>query len=517
MTRTMKYLLTFFVSTFFFALTYKSATSEFLSIDLVLIGFLLVVVVSGECLIARIFARYRLIENYILAGFTIFNIFYLNLVMNQGFIALPRYYGQVPALLTGAFIVVTLFDMMDRSKRFSKTLPTLFALFSVGVVLWAVIPHGPTIATFVNKPGKTNADNVRLIPFARKPNVYFVSFDSLIPKVLLKKYIGLETTAYHDVLGANFRRFENFFADRIPSKPSLNSLLALDINHYDEAVKDGTAKEFFVGFKPSPLFELFKNNGYETTTFYRGYYFGKSKGPFVDNYQFTNQGNSRLAKWLKNTEGACEFINLDGIKALTFLGYCYLANSNMFTKILSLTEGDNQLNTLIRLMRDGLNKTTPQVFVAYLFSPGHTPNDFNENHKQELIEYRDYYQKQSKITASYLNNLIQFINDEDPTAILYVFGDHGPLVSRRADIKKDSMFAIQDKFGVYGGIFPKDRCKNSFSEQDKAGLMTVALGARLIIQCLAGGKDPFVNFEGYRLPTISEPGISRNYEDYLYE
>lgn len=279
----MKYLLSFFITIFFFTLTYQSTPAEFSSIDLLAIGFLIVVVSAGEVLIARIFSRYRILENYILAGFTVFNILFLNLVFVKEFVALPSF-GQVIVLLVGIFVVAALFEIIENLKLIAKVLPTLFAMASIIVILVTVVAVVPTNLSNSNEPGMTSAEKIRLVKFALKPNVYFVSFDSLIPKVLLRNYIGLESTPYHGVLSANFQRFNNFFADRNHTKISLNSLLALDMDYFDKAFKEKTYLKFFSGRRPSPLLEIFKYNGYETTTYYRSNIFGKFKGPFVDNY-----------------------------------------------------------------------------------------------------------------------------------------------------------------------------------------------------------------------------------------
>ena len=170
-------------------------------------------------------------------------------------------------------------------------------------------------------------------------------------------------------------------------------------------------------------------------------------------------------------------------------------------------------------------KSAPQIFVSYIFSPGHTEK-FYPDPKQDLIDFRKQYAEKSKTTASYLLELINFINEEDPTAILYVFGDHGPYMSRGIDIEKNSEFVVQDRYGVWGGIFPKDRCENTFSslKLNKETFMTVSKVAHWIIHCLSNGENAILSPEGYKLPDMIyrgfkgiPSGVSNRYEDYLYE
>jgi len=505
----LKYLLTLFLTALFFALTYSGSPAEFLPADLLLIGVLIVLVTAFEYILTRLFSRHPLLEQTLLAGFITVNILYLNLILNEAFIFLPRY-GQALALLVSVFIIKTLLDMMDHSRVTAKALPLLLAIATAGFMMAEVEPRASIV---VDKSDQNVAENVRLVHFTHKPNVYFVGFDALIPKPLLTKSLGLETSSYHEVLGANFRRLKNFFADRVPTRQSLNSLLALDISYYDKTLENGTAANFFAGLNPSPLFDIFKHNGYETTTFFRSRYFGQLKGPYVDHYEYIDEGFNLVG-------GACEFIKPWGLRAFTFLGYCYFVKSKAYARLLSyfsvLLEIQDEADVLVTLMRDALDKDVPQLFVAYLFSPGHTDLQYNQKSRQDREEYREYFQESSKITAAYIKQLISFIQEEDPTAILFVFGDHGPFMSRGSKVEDDSTFFVQDRYGIYGGIFPKDRCEDTFSSHNNENFITLAQAARLIIRCLTDGTDALAAPEDYHLD-ISAPSVSKKYEDYLYE
>ena len=504
----MKYLLIFFISIFFFSLTYVSAAEEFHSVDLVIIGCLSVFVIGLEILIARLFIKNLIIHNLILAGFTTINILYVNLVMNMGFMGLPRY-GQLLTLLLGLFILNAFMNMLTEFPRFARLLPAIFALATGGILaqtLFSVAPV-PEVST---EQEIASAKNIRIVDFKTKPNVYFISFDALIPKKILKKHLGLETTPYHDLLDVEFRRFSNFFADRIPTRESLNSLLALDLRYFSETERKGVASDFFPGLIPSPLFEIFKHNGYETNTFYNSGYLGNKKGPHVDNYFFNDNDVRR---------GACEFVDFSGFKVLAFFGYCSVVNSEWFKSNISRRTTSKEIDFFIESLKDGVKKDIPQVFVAYIYSPGHTPSTFDNHKKGALNAYRKAYLDASKETAVYFNKLITFIKEEDPGGVLYVFGDHGPWISRQDSFLDNKAFFIQDRFAVYGGIYPPDRCEESFSNPYNKKFMTVLQGAHMIIRCLSGGENAFITQEDYSLPTLTttiEDEIYR-YEDYLYE
>lgn len=494
----MKYIFICLVSAFFFSLTYASAPTEFTGLDFWVLGLLCATVFVVQILIARKFSKNQIVQNLILAGFATTNILCLNLVLNEDFLILPIY-GQLLGLLLALFILFTFMNMLDENTRIAKVLPALFVLATAGVLLQSLLSVA-TVAEVLIEPGKTSAKNIRLVDFRTKPNVYFISFDSIIPKVLLQKHLDLETTPYHEVFDANFRQFRNFFADRIFTKASLNSLLALDIGHFSEAAQNNTESYFFPGLTPSPLFEIFKHNGYETNTLYISRFLGPKKGQHVDNY-WVNTSDLR--------RGVCEFMGTDGFKVLTLMGYCYIVKNAKFP-------WRKQSDFLIKHMRAGLQKNTPQIFVAYLYTPGHTPPAFKRQDKEAFDRYRQKYLRRSKSTAKAIKEIVAFIDKEDPEALVYVFGDHGPFLSRRHSIKKDTTFIVQDRYGVYGGIYPRDRCAESFATPYNQDYMTILQGAHMIIRCLSGGENAFLKQEDYRLPKPLT-NFNNRYEDYLYE
>jgi len=506
----MKYLLMLLISVFFFALTYASAPMEFTRVDLGIIICLLAGVLTVEFLIAHLFTRYRILQNLILAGFATINILYLNLVLNEGFNYLPIY-GRGLGLLLALFILFTFMNMQDENTIIAWVLPASFAVVTAGV-LAPTLFSAASVSGASTEYGKTSAKNIRIVDFESKPNVYFIGFDSLIPKVLLQKYLSLETTAYHEVLDANFQRFRNFFSDGALTKPSLNSLLALDLGHFKEAAVNKTEYDFFPGLVPSPLFEIFKHNGYETTTLHNNFYFGTIKGPYVDNY---------LVNRSIFNNAVCQFLRVNGLRAPTLMGYCRLLRSvKVRTTLMKLGFVDKEkgdIDFLIDSMRAGLQNDIPQILVAYIWSPGHTITaTFDRKADGVFDKYKQKYFKNSKATASHLNKIVTFISREDPEAVVYVFGDHGPYISRRDTFEEDSTFFVQDRFGVYGGIHPRGRCAKPFSKPYNKDFMTVTQGAHMIIRCLSGGKDAFLTLEDYYIPGL-ETKIHNHYQDYLYE
>jgi hypothetical protein len=327
----------------------------------------------------------------------------------------------------------------------------------------------------------------------------------------MQKHINIATTPYHEILDSQFRRFPNFFADYPHTLPSLNSLLALDTEYYNKAVEDNTQLYFFPGLIPSPLLEIFKSNGYETTTSFQALFMGHEKGPHVDNY--------RVNRW-DLREGVCKFLDIDQFKAITLAGYCYLVNERILEWAFMKAEGtteQNEVEFLLKYMREGLHREVPQLFVSYIFSPGHTFLGFINTSAEKMEKFQNHYLEASKLTADYLEQIVRFVAEEDPEAIVYIFGDHGPHMARRVSLEDDPVFLVQDSLGVYGGIHPADRCAEAFATPYSANYMTVSQGILVIIRCLSGGEDAYIKKREYRLPEEFITGGKDRYEDYLYE
>ena len=167
-------------------------------------------------------------------------------------------------------------------------------------------------------------------------------------------------------------------------------------------------------------------------------------------------------------------------------------------------------------MQAGLERQTPQILVSYIYSPGHTEKTYNHDNQAKREKYKKEYLENSVTTAVELEKIITFLKEKDPTAILYVAGDHGPWLSRKVKYKDNPEFYVQDKYAVFGGIFPKDNCAQSFSKPYTDKFMTISYGSHMIIRCLSGGKDAFIKLDDITLPQKTAEGHDR-YENYLYE
>ena len=191
-----------------------------------------------------------------------------------------------------------------------------------------------------------------------------------------------------------------------------------------------------------------RENGYETTSIFNSTFFGHIKGPHIDNYVINEKHG-----------GICTLLD-ENIMRWAFWGYCRIMEVN-WRQVDSVYKGDFLVRELTNL-----DKRIPQFVIAHLYLPGHTPKIFNYDNREDREKFTEQYQDRTNSAATYLGQVIDHIENNDPSAILFVFGDHGMWLSRGAEIEDDPTFFLQDRFGILGGVFPPDTCAGYFDEAE---------------------------------------------------
>ena len=353
-------------------------------------------------------------------------------------------------------------------------------------------------------PATVDTTYIRDISFRETPNLYFVSFDALAPRALLKKYLGLETTKFHDLFNNYFRRFPNFFANSVRTAHSLNTVLALDVDAYTSQRRELRARgadpdpRLFSGQNPSNLLGILHKNGYETTSIYRDSYFGDEKGQHINNY---------ITFYDKTV---CNLLDA-GIRDFSFWGYCRLVGKGISRSRASALSAER----ITKVNADD----KPQFVMAHLYAPGHTSKSFRYDDAEQLEAFRRGYINGSEGAARYLDLIVRHLEENDPGAILLVFGDHGPFLSQGLQFEDDPEFVFQDRYGIPGGVYPRDTCARWFDEASSQGYMTTLDAVHALLRCLSGGESPLIKPRKYAQPGYGPiPGHNKPYyEDFLYE
>ena len=347
-----------------------------------------------------------------------------------------------------------------------------------------------------------DVSNIRGVSLSRTPNLYFISFDSLVPRALLKKYFDVDGTGFHTLFDAKFRRFPNLFANANSTKRSLNTVLALDPQVYNSQRAAGRDPGMFSGRSPSPLLGILRENGYETSTLFDNSYLGKRKGPWVDNYVYFQ--NRTL----------CGLLD-EEIRPWAFWGYCRWfrrAGSHFppfLERITSVDAGGE-----------------PQFTMAHLYIPGHASHRYGDAAAFE--RYRARYLRRIETAAGYLDRIVRHV-EEDPGAILLLYSDHGMWLSQGMGFDDDPEFFVQDRYGVLGGVFPPEACASWFDAAAAPGWMTLLDAVHAVLSCLSGGESALVEPRTYMIDIRGRPATRppsgrseeaarhADFADFLYE
>ena len=154
--------------------------------------------------------------------------------------------------------------------------------------------------------------------------------------------------------------------------------------------------------------------------------------------------------------------------------------------------------------------------IAHLNLPGHTSQRFRYDNSGDKEIFVEQYREASNGAAVFLGQIIEHVRSNDPTAILFVFGDHGMYVSRGVELEEDPAFVLQDRFGILGGVYPQDRCEEYFDEAESKGYMTMLDAVHAILGCLSGGQTALLEPRRDRfLEGLEEHDY--HYQEFLYE
>ena len=479
-----------------FAATYSSSPGAFSETDLRDILLRGGTVNTAVLLPTLLFLRSKAIANATLALIVMASVATAYIIHTDLYLAANA--AVLIALCAGSGAGLFLaFDLMDKRRWGGPALSALAASALLGLGLtWS----GNGVSA--KPPPMLDSTYIRDISFREKPNLYFVSFDALVPRPLLKKYLDLETTKFHDLFETRFRRFPNFFANAVSTRNSLNTVLALDVDAYSSQREKLTARGddpepfLFSGQNPSNLIGILQGNGYESTSIYVDSYLGEKNGQYIDNYITTYD------------KTVCSLLDAS-IQAFSFWGHCWFGRADWFIAL------DISAEQITKVKVDA----KPQFVMAHLYAPGHTDTDFRYGDAEQIEEFRAMYIDSTERAGRYLDLIIRHLEENDPDAILLVYGDHGLYLSRGLRFEDDPEFFFQDKYGILGGVYPRDTCPRWFDEASSQGYMTILDAVHALLRCLSGGESPLINPQKNTHPWNMSFHLHDRpyYEDFLYE
>ena len=514
----------FLLSGFWLLMTLNSAYDTFYN-DIFLISPLVGLICVFQILFL-LMIRVKFSEwmcNVFFALFAVVNISCLYLFFIIAFVSLPPL-TQAAILIVAILVAHQFFASLSSGGWWTKSVIGIVSILFFINIAWLVFSLYLTAEGSTTRIKDTES-KVEIVNFRQKPNVYFISFDALLPASLAKKFLQTDNFAPLDfILENGFYQFKNAFSDGSGTIFSLNQLLAMDPDYFQLLVKQGRHWGLFTGMTPSPALEIFKANGYITNTYFRDQYMGHQVGPYVNNHKVA---------YRINYFSFCRNHLAVNASIFGFFGYCLISESERVRNfIFNINISDMEklgafqyVDFVLKDFSRQLSIGKPFVSFMHIISPDHAPLTLNEN---QLDEYRkQVIQTLDDETPRLMEKIFNFIQANDPKAFIYFYADHGQWLSQwiastefQELNKEDREFYIQDRYGILAAFYPPNVCAEYFNAPMMKPFVTNTKVLRQVIRCLAGGDDPIPTPVEYRLWPYEDgyQGDERGYyEDYLYE
>ncbi len=341
-------------------------------------------------------------------------------------------------------------------------------------------------------------DYVKAADFVERPNVYLIGMLSAVPDALLDRHLGTGPSPLNDYLRQHFRVFSNVFSETYTTRASYDLLLSLNQDYLLD-LNDLVPGGLLSGALPSPLLTIFARNGYETNALYEDTKFGAVKGPYVDHYELALPASLCSDNFINEPE-----------RSLAFFGACVLSRAYPLSALKPSLDAVFARH-LIQIARIG-ERSRPQLTIMHMRPPFHYSGPKLKAADPDAVrDFTGRYERGTSVAAANLQRLVDQIRQDDPTALLFVFGDQGLGLSEDDGI---SPFFVQDRLGVIGAVSPAGACAEYLpSPSTRASITTVQILSSLI-SCLSGGDS--VHDAGYRHKALIDRQTI-DLEPYVYE
>lgn len=577
------------ISLLMFSITYARATNFINDEDLIGLVIYLFIITSLQYLaIQYIFKNSLILKNIAFSFVLLINAQMILLDFIPEISAL-KFFAEISVYIIFIFLSYLLSSVISKSKKSLIILP-IITIFSSLFLLKTYTSSEPAPFIYKNnlekiKPNieynvfnKQFNDQNYNISFFDKPDLIVISFESLVSEAHWKMHTKRkEQIPMHTLIENNMASFKNHFSEEIETYWSISSLFSLTPDSYyrleRNAVKHRNLDERFgvvSGRTPSPLTHILRENGYEISTFTELVdAWGMKKGPYVDNYYHAPFKKAYVTS-------VCQ---ISGVRTgdYSFLGFCIVrdtiikviekifpdknnpnlmwtqefgsmdVNDSMYSGV---AQAYHQIEDIIQ-KSDDTNR--PQFLFAHLKWPHASPTAYTPNYRNKSDgSFRRtvlHYEKNSMVSAHFLNQIIELFKDRKKDTIIYVFGDHGMFLSKHLNkdqdtfedqhfswtidgdfILGDEIFDINklvednpqktieifdkssldktitytrstepyrtiDIYGTYGGLYSSHQCANyALNKNLQIGYITPQLTMHSLITCLADEKSKKSNY-----------------------
>tara|TARA_Y100001936_G_scaffold217150_1_gene228861 strand:- start:413 stop:1966 length:1554 start_codon:yes stop_codon:yes gene_type:complete len=503
------FLLFILASLYFFTMGFQAIITEVVvSISILVIVFFIVILIIQVISLKLIFVvtRSELVKVASAGLFLAGNLITFYLAFFPRFQNMPEYQNLIIAIFG-----TVIFTLIFKWSRWNSKISIFVCLLIIGNLFIS----GLISATSDDKNTVTGSlQRYENITFKDRPNLHLVMYDSMLPATLAEKHMGIPNLSYHDYLKSEKAIiFKNMFASDAPTKPSVNSIMRL-------ANPDFQGYRFFSGHQNSPVAYIFKNNGYNIATGYRGFTFG-DKGPHIDEYNTEENQKALNPKNLAQSD-LC-FFNGRKEHFTKLYGLCYflppLLPGTQISQPITNAKIDSASNNefawahkVIDIIKSKGSSNQPWLTFHHTYNPiGHTVTSHRSDSAEDLKKYTEHFVRQSNIlTEEILPTLIKSIHMHDPNSLVLIFGDHGVWLSTTSDKSTEQEFIILDRYAIFTALLNTNHSCNSNDINYYTD--TYSTPERLlagIIRCLSNNPRS--------IDSIMKFDEVEEYKDYIYE
>jgi hypothetical protein len=307
--------------------------------------------------------------------------------------------------------------------------------------------------------------------FAATPNVYAISFESLVsPRALALLYSAGEAPHFDLLRSHGFRVLERAYSADWATLPSLARILDFD-------VELATAAQMRAVFgSANTTYRHFKANGYQISFIYSSNYMGVNRGGADYFYPAVSFST-------------CHFLSERYGYFACAPGFVRLVNRELFQ-----AQGHLPADQHVQLINDRVDAIMaagrPGLVVSHIDSPAHT--DLDHDYRDQAAHDRFIGAARARLpeVARHLERLLGHIRQRDPEAVILIYSDHGAWMTRGMTAEQASAgtpqfpraAVVEDRHGVVAlAVYPADFCADRLGD----GASTLFL-MKDLIACLSG-------------------------------
>lgn len=317
---------------------------------------------------------------------------------------------------------------------------SMFPLAEIGK---QIFKNSQNPSDWINQP-----DAISDCKFAKTPNVYYLQIDGYASASALKnKHYHYDNSAFENMLKANgFTIYDDFRSNYKTTLLSNASCFNMKHHYAKENVGFKNARDYIVG--KNPVLDVFKNNGYKTFLF--------MERPYLI---------------MNRPDVAYDYANFTEDELPYFKDGWY-----------SFKEIAPELKAEILKSK----KTRNFMFIEKL-TPSHIAG--NESASSGIEGERTAYLERLEQTNDWVEDVLSFINTNDPTAIIILGADHGGFVgfsstsNSYANVTDPTL--LQSIFGAQMAIKWDDATSKTYDSD----LKTPVNLFRVLFSFLSGNKN----------------------------